>query len=192
MTYLITNKKRKAVGPKRTGRVTDILFVLVPVDLPSFSCGPMDKAPAYGAGDSRFESVQWYDFDFFVRKIFFELGADKNLSPGRARTSDLTVNSRSLWPTELQKTLCPTLQHASFIKCQPAQLARLGSKPETMLSPCMASYHNPNGAAGGEPCPQKYAPLSGGCLFHACRFSYSEQPATVTVRPRPWPAQLTH
>ena len=22
-------------------------------------CGPMDKAPAYGAGDSRFESVQW-------------------------------------------------------------------------------------------------------------------------------------
>jgi hypothetical protein len=26
-------------------------------------CGPMDKAPAYGAGDSRFESVQWYLFD---------------------------------------------------------------------------------------------------------------------------------
>ena len=26
-------------------------------------CGPMDKAPAYGAGDSRFESVQWYSFD---------------------------------------------------------------------------------------------------------------------------------
>jgi hypothetical protein len=25
-------------------------------------CGPMDKAPAYGAGDSRFESVQWYLF----------------------------------------------------------------------------------------------------------------------------------
>jgi hypothetical protein len=27
----------------------------------------------------------------------------QKFSPGRARTSDLTVNSRSLWPTELQK-----------------------------------------------------------------------------------------
>ena len=25
-------------------------------------CGPMDKAPAYGAGDSWFESMQWYAF----------------------------------------------------------------------------------------------------------------------------------
>ncbi len=33
-------------------------------------CGPMDKAPAYGAGDSRFESVQWYLFaSFFFAKI---------------------------------------------------------------------------------------------------------------------------
>ncbi len=41
-------------------------------------------------------------------------------------------------------------------------------KPETMLRPCMASYHNPHGAAGGEPYQQKYAPLSGG-LFRACQ-----------------------
>ena len=41
-------------------------------------CGPMDKAPAYGAGDSRFESVQWYPYDTIVIRKVLELFDKKN------------------------------------------------------------------------------------------------------------------
>ena len=77
-------------------------------DILNSRCGPMDKAPAYGAGDSRFESVQWYKIEFLMNILnnitsYFTymfrhkiLWTHKKFSPGRARTSDLTVNSRSL------------------------------------------------------------------------------------------------